>query len=85
MVKSFAIALTIIVAMSSVAIADTARFSVVLRGQNAGHLIAETNGGETRIDYDYKTNGRGPTMTEDRSAGCEWPAHRLDDHGDRDV
>jgi imidazolonepropionase-like amidohydrolase len=62
--KSLAIALAIIVAMSSVAIADTARFTVVLRGQNAGHLIAETNGGETRIDYDYKTNGRGPTMTE---------------------
>jgi hypothetical protein len=62
--KSLAIALAIIVAMSSVAIADTARFTVIYGGKNIGHLTAETNGGETRIDYDYKNNGRGPTITE---------------------
>lgn len=62
--KSLAIALAIIVAMPSVTIADTARFTVIFGGRNIGHLTAETNGGDTRIDYDYKDNGRGPTMAE---------------------
>jgi imidazolonepropionase-like amidohydrolase len=64
MVKDLAVALAFIVAMSSVAVADTARFTVVYGGKNIGHLVAETNDGETHIDYDYKNNGRGPSMTE---------------------
>jgi imidazolonepropionase-like amidohydrolase len=62
--KDLAIALALIVAMSSLAIAGTARFTVVYGGKNIGHLAAETNGGESHIDYDYKNNGRGPNLTE---------------------
>jgi imidazolonepropionase-like amidohydrolase len=36
----------------------------MLGGKNIGHLTAETNGDQTRIDYDVKNNGRGPTITE---------------------
>jgi hypothetical protein len=63
-VRILAVALTAIVAISSVAVAETARFSVMFGGKNIGHLTAETNGDQTSIDYDYKNNGRGPTMTE---------------------
>ena len=62
--RILAVTLTAIVAMSSVAVAETARFSVMFGGKNIGHLTAETNGDQTSIDYDYKNNGRGPTMAE---------------------
>ena len=44
--------------------ADTARFTVITGGKRIGSLTAATRGDETRIDYDVKDNGRGPTMTE---------------------
>jgi hypothetical protein len=44
---------------------------VIYSGKNVGHLIAETKGDVTTIDYDYKTNGRGPTMPEVIRTGPE--------------
>jgi hypothetical protein len=44
--------------------AETARFSVIFGGKNVGSLVAATTGDTTRIDYDVKNNGRGPTMSE---------------------
>ena len=44
--------------------ADTARYSVIFGGRNVGHLYADTKGDTTTIDYDFKDNGRGPTMAE---------------------
>jgi imidazolonepropionase-like amidohydrolase len=59
-----AIALAFVLAAPSFARADTAHFTVILGGKNVGHLTADTKGDQTHIDYDYKDNGRGPTMTE---------------------
>ena len=55
----------------SIAAAETTTFSVILVGKNVGHLIAETKGDLTTVDYDYKTNGRGPTMSEVIRTGAE--------------
>lgn len=46
------------------ALAATAEFSVIFGGKNLGHLVADTQGDTTRVDYDYKNNGRGPTIKE---------------------
>ena len=46
------------------AFAQDTTFSVIVYGKNIGHLIAETKGDVTRVDFDYKSNGRGPTMKE---------------------
>ncbi len=44
--------------------ADAASFTVITGGKQVGHLTAEPHGAETRIVYDVKNNGRGPTMAE---------------------
>ncbi len=62
--RNLAIALAMMLAGTSFARADTARFSVIFGGKNIGHLWAETSGDRTSIDFDYKNNGRGPTMVE---------------------
>ena len=46
------------------ALAATENFTVILGGRSVGHLDVETSGGHSAIDYDYKNNGRGPTMRE---------------------
>ena len=46
------------------AVADTETFSVIFGGQNVGHLVADTEGSRTLIDFDFKNNGRGPTIAE---------------------
>ncbi len=48
----------------SAASAATERFTVIFGGRNVGHLNADTDGDTTKIDFDYKNNGRGPTMAE---------------------
>lgn len=40
------------------------RFSVIFGEKVVGHLTTTTGDGETRIVFDYKNNGRGPTMAE---------------------
>jgi len=50
--------------LEQAAVADTETFSVIYGGQNVGHLIADTDGSRTQIDFDYKNNGRGPTIAE---------------------
>ena len=55
--------------LTSPAFAASERFSVIFGGKNVGHLNAETTdarGGGTHavVDFDYKNNGRGPTMKE---------------------
>ena len=59
-----ALAVLLCVALPGLAQADTQRYSVIFGAKNVGHLIAETKGDETRIDFDFKNNGRGPTMAE---------------------
>ena len=59
-------ALTIVVSLLApmAASAEVASFSVVSGGKNVGHLIADTRGAITTIDFDVKDNGRGPTVKE---------------------
>jgi hypothetical protein len=64
MARNIAIAGIFAVAMSSVAGADSSRFTVIFGGKSVGHLTAQTNGDQTYVDYDYKDNGRGPTKAE---------------------
>lgn len=40
------------------------RYSVLVAGTRVGHLVATVDGARTGIDFDFKNNGRGPTMTE---------------------
>ena len=51
-------------ALPIAASAQTASFTVVFGGKNVGHLVADTKGDTTTIDYDVKNNGRGPTDAE---------------------
>ena len=64
MLKTAAIALALIVAAPGLALAQTSSFSVISGGKVVGHLIADTRGDTTSIDFDIKNNGRGPTMKE---------------------
>jgi hypothetical protein len=54
----------------SVAHAAAERYAVLVNGTRVGHLKADTTGGRTVIDYDYKNNGRGPTIAETVSVGA---------------
>src|SRR3977135_1904649 len=63
MFKTLALAAAVL-AVPSLASAETASFTAVFGGKNVGHLIAETKGDTTTIDFDIKNNGRGPTDAE---------------------
>ncbi|MBU3012330.1 amidohydrolase family protein [Polaribacter vadi] len=39
-------------------------FSVIMSGTAVGHLKTHTVGDTIQVDYDYKNNGRGPTLKE---------------------
>ncbi|MEO7431806.1 MAG: amidohydrolase family protein [Dokdonella sp.] len=54
----------LLTAATSAQAGESARYSVIFGGRNIGHVIAETTGKRTTIDYDVKNNGRGPTMKE---------------------
>ena len=44
---------------------STENFTVIIGGANVGHLDVVRSGDTVKIDYDYKNNGRGPTMKEE--------------------
>jgi len=44
--------------------AEVETYSVIFGGRTVGHMIADTQGAQTSIDFDYKDNGRGPTIAE---------------------
>ena len=46
------------------ALAASEKYAVILGGRPVGALTADTEGASTSIVYDYKNNGRGPTMAE---------------------
>ena len=56
-------------AVQPLAAAETETFTVIVGGRNVGHLKADTDGAKTVIDYDYKNNGRGPTIAETITLG----------------
>lgn len=51
-------------AIAAPASAEMQTYSVIFGGKNVGHLKADVQGGTVAIDYDFKNNGRGPTMNE---------------------
>lgn len=55
--------------LPSMAAAATETYTVIVGGRNVGHLKADTTGASTTIDYDYKNNGRGPTIAETLTLG----------------
>jgi imidazolonepropionase-like amidohydrolase len=44
--------------------AQTEHYSVLISGAKVGHLDATVDGRKVSIDFDYKNNGRGPTLKE---------------------
>jgi imidazolonepropionase-like amidohydrolase len=64
MIKTLLLAGAVTALSFAPASAEIAKFSVITGGKNVGHLTADTEGGTTKIDYDVKNNGRGPTMAE---------------------
>src|SRR5450755_823883 len=58
------IALVLLFSLPCLAFADTFNYVFIFGDKNVGHLIAETKGDQTTIDYDVKNNGRGPTIAE---------------------
>jgi len=44
---------------------STENVTVIIGGTNVGHLDVVRSGDAVKIDYDYKNNGRGPTMKEE--------------------
>ena len=51
-------------AMAAPAAAETLTYRVLAAGEDVGYLIVEEAGDRYQIDYDYKNNGRGPTISE---------------------
>jgi len=64
MAKLASLALAVLVLTPALAAAQTASFSVIQGGKVVGHLIADTKGEVTTVDFDIKNNGRGPTIAE---------------------
>jgi hypothetical protein len=69
--RRLGISLVLVSLIPSFAATGTTTFSVIYSGKNVGHLIAESKGDMTTVDYDYKSNGRGPTMSEVIRTGPE--------------
>jgi len=71
MVKTVSLALLLLSAAPTLALAETEAYTVIYGGKAVGRLIADTQGSKTTIDYDVKNNGRGPTMAETIVTGAE--------------
>ncbi len=61
-VRNFILLATFLL-LPQVACADE-NFSVIFGEKVVGHLTTTTGDGETQVVFDYKNNGRGPTMAE---------------------
>ena len=49
---------------SQAALPERETYSVLISGTKVGHLIVDRAGDTVAVDYDYKDNGRGPTIKE---------------------
>ncbi len=45
--------------------AETTTYRVLVGGSDTGHMIVDQSGKQLTIDFDFKQNGRGPTITEE--------------------
>lgn len=51
--------------IASPAAAEMREYRVLSGGNDVGHLRVDIEGSQVAIDYDYKNNGRGPTIAEE--------------------
>jgi imidazolonepropionase-like amidohydrolase len=58
-------------AIAAPATAQLQEYSVIVGTTRVGHLKADVQGDRTVIDYDFKNNGRGPTMKESIRFGAD--------------
>ncbi|MDT0575896.1 amidohydrolase family protein [Croceicoccus sp. F390] len=52
-------------AVTTPAFAETTEYRVYMQDRDIGHLIVDQEDGKARVDYDYKQNGRGPSIKEE--------------------
>ncbi len=45
--------------------AETTTYRMLIGGLDTGHLVVDRHGEQIAIDYDFKQNGRGPTIAEE--------------------
>ena len=57
--------------LSTGAAAEAERFTVIFGGKQVGHVNVDHTGNLTRIDFDIKDNGRGPTIAETLKLGAD--------------
>ncbi|MGJ8536880.1 MAG: amidohydrolase family protein [Parasphingopyxis sp.] len=57
-------------ALAAPAAAEMREYRVLSGGNDVGHLNADVEAGRVVIDYDYKNNGRGPTIAETITLGA---------------
>jgi imidazolonepropionase-like amidohydrolase len=60
---------TVAPAVTQVPLSGTETFSILVAGTPVGQLKAEHVAGTTQVDYEYRNNGRGPTITETIAIG----------------
>lgn len=53
-----------LLALSAPLFAATEQYAILYGGRPVGTLVATTTGATTQVQYDYKNNGRGPTIAE---------------------
>ncbi|WP_260482333.1 amidohydrolase family protein [Sphingomicrobium flavum] len=63
MTKAMLLAATALL-LPSAALAQDVEYRVLYTGQDIGHVKVDEDGGTYRVDFDYKQNGRGPTISE---------------------
>ncbi len=71
MIKTISLAFLLLSAAPTLALADTATFTVIYGGKAVGHLIADRRDSKTTINHDVKDNGRGPTIAETVVTGAD--------------
>lgn len=71
MIRSCVLLAALLAAGNALAAADVQRYSVLVNGTRVGHLLASVEGDRVGIDFDFKNNGRGPTMTEQLTLGSD--------------
>jgi imidazolonepropionase-like amidohydrolase len=64
MKNASAAALALLLATAAPALAAAESFTILFSGRPVGTLVATPSGTGTTIAYDYKNNGRGPTVAE---------------------
>jgi imidazolonepropionase-like amidohydrolase len=62
--KLFASAALAALAVAAPASAELQKYTVIVGTARVGHLNADVQGDRVSIDYDFKNNGRGPTIKE---------------------